>query len=207
MFGHCSGTCPCHAATILSPTSQAISSGRSMVDNLGRVGSRVPGGGHPAGRFRSYRSLSLSLLLSGGGGDGDGRTAGLRGVLGAALPHFPLWLPRLRRVPRSGEPGFLTSAREWSWVGLVLVLLGVAWSAAPPGLPPFVSLPGPVPVVLGSRLRSGNPGPILPHSSGTIPGAAFGPYWLLRGRQGHRASGPAEYLGVSGRGPPCLSGR
>jgi len=74
--------CPtaCTAA-IPAPTSWAISPGVSIVASWSWIGSLVPGGGLPVGRFLSYRSLLFSL----GGVEGKGDTA-LRGGLGRDPP-------------------------------------------------------------------------------------------------------------------------
>jgi len=64
-FAGCSTCC---ATAIPAPTSLAISPGVSMVASCGSVGSVVPGGGLPVGRFSTYKSSSPSL----GGGKGEG---------------------------------------------------------------------------------------------------------------------------------------
>ena len=94
--GH-SGAC---AAAIPTPTSFAISSSISIVAICALVGSLVPDGGIPMGRFCTYKSLS-SLL---GGGEGKGDLGGRPG-LGGVLPPLPPPPPAIGHGGSGGSGG------------------------------------------------------------------------------------------------------
>ena len=103
----CSGLSGTRAAAIPAPTSLTISSGVSMVVTCACVGSLVPGGGLPTGRFCAYKSLSLSLSLLGSGedeGEGEGEPTGCWGPRGGPIPPPPV-VPTAGSSGRSGSGG------------------------------------------------------------------------------------------------------
>jgi len=87
---------------IPAPTNLAISSGVSMVATCARVGSLVPGGGLPVGRFWAYRSSSPSL--GGGEGEGEGEPIGCWGLCGGLVPPPPV-APAALTSGRGGSGG------------------------------------------------------------------------------------------------------
>jgi len=98
----CSGLSGPRAAAIPVPTNLAISSGVSLVATCAQVGSLVPGGGLPVGRFWAYRSSSPSL--GGGDGDGEGELIGCWDLCGGLVPPPPV-VPAVVTSGRSGSGG------------------------------------------------------------------------------------------------------
>ena len=97
-FDGCSGLSRPRAAAIPALTSLAISSGVSIVATCTHVGSLVPGGGLPTGRFCTYRSSSSQLGGGEGEGEGEGEPTGCWGPCGGPVPPPPV-------VPTAGNGG------------------------------------------------------------------------------------------------------
>jgi len=101
-FLGCLGLSGTLAAAIPAPTSLAISSGMSMVATCAHVGSLVPGGGLPGGRFCTYRSSSSPL--GGGEGEGEGEPTARWGPCGGPIPPPPV-APTVGNSERGGSGG------------------------------------------------------------------------------------------------------
>ena len=97
-FAGCSGLSATRATAISAPTSLAISSGVSIVATCARIGSLVPGGGLPAGRFGTYRASSSPLGGGEGEGEGEGELTDCWGPSGGPVPPPPV-------VPTAGNSG------------------------------------------------------------------------------------------------------
>ena len=90
ILGPFTGGSACPAAPIPAPTSLAISSGVNMVASCVLMGSAVPGGCLPVGRFCMNRSSSFSL--GGGKGEGEGEPTGWLGPGGGPVLPPPAFL-------------------------------------------------------------------------------------------------------------------